>query len=130
MIAVDTNILVRLITRDDDAQSAAADRIMEAPVFISLTVLLELAWVLGGNKYRFTREVLALALRELVDLASVTVDEEERVRWAIERYAAGADIADMIHLAASRGASRFVSFEDGLAVEAGRDSPVPIERPI
>ena len=129
MIAVDTNILVRLITRDDPAQAAIADRIMSRPVLVPLTVLLELAWVLGGNSFRFDRATLATALRHVVDLATVTMPAEDQVRWAIERFAGGADIADMIHIAASGGASAFVSFEDKLEERAGPVSPLPVEKP-
>jgi predicted nucleic-acid-binding protein len=51
------------------------------------------------------------------------------VRWAIERFAAGADFADMIHIVAARGAVAFVSFESRLSKLAGTASPMPIERP-
>jgi len=128
MIAVDTNILVRWITRDDDVQAAQADRIMGAPVLIPLTVLLETAWVLGGRTYRFDRPTLASALLAMLDLASVTVPQEADVRWAIGRFAAGADLADMMHIVAALGASRFASFERDLATAAGLDAPTPVER--
>jgi predicted nucleic-acid-binding protein len=45
--AVDTNLLVRALVRDDAAQSAAAESVLaNEPVFIPVTVMLELEWVL------------------------------------------------------------------------------------
>ena len=124
MIAVDTNILVRLITRDDEAQAAVADVVVSEPVLVTLTVLLELAWVLGGKTFRFDRPMLAGALRGLIDLSTVTVPAEDQVRWAIDRFAAGADIADMIHIVAARSVGTFVGFEKELPARAGPAAPV------
>ncbi len=49
------------------------------------------------------------------------------VHWAIGRSAKGADIADMIHIAASRHQAAFATFDRGVARAAGPDSPVPVE---
>lgn len=129
MRAVDTNILVRWLTRDDPVQTPIADRVMAKPVFVAHTVLLELAWVLGGRTYRFNRARLAVALRALIDTQTVNVGDEEAVRWAIERFAAGGDIADMLHLTSLHGCSAFVSFENRLQERAGPQAPVPVEQP-
>ena len=129
MKAIDTNILVRWITRDDPVQSPVADRILSDPVFVTLTVLVELAWTLGGKPYRFGRAEVAAALRLVLATRTITVQREDGLDWAIARFAAGADIADMLHLVASRGADGFVSFERRLADLAGPDTPIAIERP-
>lgn len=129
MRAVDTNILVRWLTRDDPAQTPIADRVMAEPVFVAHTVLLELAWVLGGRTYRLDRARLAIALRALIDTKTVHIVDEEAVRWAIERFAAGGDIADMLHLTSLHGCSTFVSFEHRLQERAGPQAPLPIEQP-
>ena len=53
MIAVDTNILVRLLTEDDPKQTTAARSVFAAgPIWIAKTVLLETGWVLRSH-YRF-----------------------------------------------------------------------------
>lgn len=129
MRAVDTNILVRWLTRDDPARTPIADRVMAEPVFVAHTVLLELAWVLGGRTYRLDRARLAIALRALIDTKTVHIADEEAVRWAIERFAAGGDIADMLHLSSLHGCSAFVSFEHRLQERAGPQAPLPIEQP-
>lgn len=130
MKAVDTNILVRWVTRDDPLQTAQADAIMGLSVYISHTVLIELVWTLRGKTYRFARSDTADVLYTLLELATATVPLDGKVRWAIDRFAAGADFADMVHLIGARDAASFVSFERALAEKAGADTPIPIERPI
>ena len=49
MLAIDTNIIVRLLTNDDPDQAAKAKSLIEgAEVFVATTVLLETEWVLRG----------------------------------------------------------------------------------
>lgn len=61
MIGLDTNVIVRMITRDDVAQTEIADRILEGAsdggLFVSLIVLVEVAWVLR-RAYKFTPPVV------------------------------------------------------------------------
>ena len=128
MKAVDTNVLVRWIARDDPDQSLIADRVMAQPTFVSLTVLLELAWTLGGEPFRFGRQAIATALRLILATRTITVPQESAVAWAIDRFSSGADIADMLHIVASRGSDGFVSFEKRLGKLAGTDSPLRVER--
>jgi predicted nucleic-acid-binding protein len=127
--AVDTNVLVRWITRDDPAQLDAADAVMSTPVLIPLTVLVELAWTLQGKTFRMTRAEFAEIAGRMLAIGNITIPSEDGVRWAIERFAAGADFANMIHIVAARGAVAFVSFESRLSKLAGTASPMPIERP-
>ena len=65
----------------------------------------------------------------LLDVTTITVPARDEVRWAIGRFEAGADIADMLHLVAARGSASFISFESRLAELAGEGSPLAIERP-
>lgn len=127
MKAVDTNILARFIVGDDPAQSAQATALLQTACYIPDTVVLETAWLLG-SRYGLSRAVVAETLRDVIDLPTVTVSNAEGLQWAINRFAAGADLADMIHIHLSRSADAFVSFERKLKRLAGRDSPVPIER--
>lgn len=128
MRAVDTNIVARFILNDDPVQSPKARAIIVDSVHVSLTVLLETAWLLG-SRYRLPRPVVHAALSQFIDLPSVSVEKSDLTQWALERYERGADIADMIHIIASAEASVFLSFEDKLADKAGPDSPVPVEKP-
>ncbi len=126
MKAIDTNILVRYLTRDDPAQVPLSDAVLAQPCLLTLTVLLETVWLLA-SRYGMARTQIAGALEALLELPSITTVDDGQVGWAIHRFAAGADFADMIHLVASRDADSFISFDKKLARLAGAQSPLPIE---
>jgi predicted nucleic-acid-binding protein len=59
MISLDTNMLIRLVVNDNDAQSELAERLVrDNRVFISKTVLMESEWVLR-HSYQYSRERIA-----------------------------------------------------------------------
>lgn len=122
----DTNILARFITQDDPVQAPLAISAMAQPGFVADTVLLETAWLLS-SRYGIDRRELAAQLRDLLSLPQLSVSDPGAVAWAIERFADGADFADMMHIVGSRGADAFVTFEKKLADRAGPASPVPVE---
>lgn len=127
MIAIDTNVVVRLILEDNPAQIDAIRRLMERdPLFVSLTVLVETGWVLE-SRYKFIRAVVADALDDLISLERIAVPRYAAVRWAIGRYREGADLADVIHLVAASKSDGFATLDQRLARQAGSNSPIPIE---
>ncbi|KQS03957.1 hypothetical protein ASG11_06590 [Sphingomonas sp. Leaf357] len=127
MIAVDTNVILRLVLDDDDAQVAAARALMlRAPLFVSLSVLLETGWVLQ-SRYRFPRAEVADALQLVVNLNGVIVARLPIVLWAIGRYREGADLADMIHLASAAKIGAFATFDRGIEAKSGTGAPIEIE---
>jgi predicted nucleic-acid-binding protein len=130
--AVDTNLLVRALVRDDAAQSAAAEAVLaNEPVFIPVTVMLELEWVLR-SRYGFEPDKLSQAFTLLCALPNVTVGEAAAVRQAAARLAKGWDFADALHHALSEGCVDFLSFDDHLVKRAARSSPralPPIRKP-
>ena len=85
MPAVDTNVLVRLMVRDDERQVAAAQRFIESGVWVSSIVLAEMAWVLK-SVYRLDRDAVALAVEMLLENPTVTLQEDDVVVAALERY--------------------------------------------
>ena len=120
MIAVDTNVLARFITRDDPVQANRARRLIEAgPVFVAKTVLLELEWVLRGA-YGMDRPTILKAMRGVLGLPGLTVEDESNVARAIEWYEAGLDFADAFHLASSGRQRAFATFDQSLRKRAGR----------
>lgn len=126
MIAADTNVALRLVLEDDEAQLASIAIVMaEQPLFLPLTVLLEVGWVLA-SRYQMKRHDLATALAALLALDGIEVARAKWVDWAIERFRAGADWADVIHLVASQKLAGFATFDRGLAYQAADESPVPI----
>lgn len=122
MIAVDTNILIRLLTGAPLEQSEAARRFMEArsvddPIYICREVLLELVWVLT-HRYGYEREDVAQVLYDLLIAPDVTIEADAEVRaiWKQYRAAPQLDFADAMIAAAERsGASELVTFDRRLA---------------
>ena len=125
MRAIDTNIVARLLLGDDPEQSAIARRVVDEGVFVSPTVLLETAWLLR-SRYRLSREGVAAYLLGLIEIPSVSMATPDAVAWAIERSAIRGDLADLMHLVASLGASEFVTFDEDVLRDAAPDSPVPV----
>jgi predicted nucleic-acid-binding protein len=120
MTAVDTNVLVRFLVRDDPAQAArAAALVRGGEIWVSKTVLLETAWVLG-SLYGFPANRVAAALEGLAGLPEVLLEDESSVARALEWFRGGLDFADALHLASARSASRFATFDRQLARRAKR----------
>lgn len=113
MRAVDTNILVRLVARDDFVQVAVAKNIIEdGDVLILPTVLLECEWVLR-SRYRIDRRRIALGLRAVCGLPGITVVSADAVAATLTRYAEAGDFADLLHLALAKehDVAAFVTFD-------------------
>ena len=125
MIALDTNVLVRWIARDDPVQSAHADEILQEPFFVSPSVLTELGWVLQ-TRIGMDRAKIAFSVSKLMSLPTANLPFAANLRWAVERYATQGDWGDLIHIATSTEAEAFGSFEKQLVKQAGPNAPVPI----
>jgi predicted nucleic-acid-binding protein len=111
--SVDTNILARLILVDDPVQTPIAEDIVRRGVRVSLTVLLELGWLLG-SRGGMSRAEVNLALLKLLDNEAIHVENDAKVRTALELYRKGADLPDVLHLVAARGSEAFVTFDKGV----------------
>lgn len=85
MRAVDTNVLVRLIARDDPRQVAAADAFVAAGAWVSLLALVETIWVLA-SVYDRTPAQLAAAVEHLLDHDRLSLQEPEVVRAALSQF--------------------------------------------
>lgn len=132
MRALDTNVLVRALVRDDAEQAAKAEEILtREEVFVPVTVMLELEWVLR-SRYGFTAEKVAQALALLCAMPRVSVGEADAVRQAAARVAKGWDFADALHHALSQGCEDFLSFDEQLIKRSARAVPKaqpPLKRP-
>lgn len=121
MKAVDTNVLVRVIARDDEGQAIAAETLLKAGgILILPSVLLETEWVLR-SRYRFDRDRIVVGLTKVCGLQGAYVPHGEAVAAAIARFAEGRDFADALHveLAGELGAEQFVTFDKGVASAPG-----------
>jgi predicted nucleic-acid-binding protein len=115
-IALDTNLLVRLLTGDDPEQARrVADLIDASPAcFVPITVVLELEWVLRGA-YRLERGAVIAALEGLMAIRQVHLEQEDLVRQALAWHQQGLDFADALHLLRSEGCARFATLDRALA---------------
>jgi predicted nucleic-acid-binding protein len=85
MRAIDTNVLVRLITRDDPAQVEAAEDFVERGVWVSHVVLAETTWVLS-EAYELRHAQIADVLEMLLTHQQLTIQDGDVVRAALDRY--------------------------------------------
>jgi predicted nucleic-acid-binding protein len=122
--AVDTNILVRALVRDDTAQSARAEEFINSnEIYVPITVILELEWVLR-SRYAFAPKLVAQALEKITTLANAVVGERIAVRAAVARVLQGWDFADALHHALSEGCVDFATLDSDLVRRAARSSKV------
>jgi predicted nucleic-acid-binding protein len=85
MRAVDTNVLVRLIARDDVKQAAAADAYVERGAFVSHLALAEVTWVLS-EVYRRDSAGIATAVDMLLNHRTLTVQDADVVSAALAHF--------------------------------------------
>ena len=120
MVAVDTNVLVRYLVRDDAKQAArAAALVQSTPIWISKTVLLETEWVLR-SLYGVAPDAREHALRALAGLRTVFLEDELHVARALDWFHGGMDFADALHLASAGSAQQFATFDRKLIQQAKR----------
>lgn len=87
MLAVDTNVLVRLITRDDARQVAAAEKFVASGAFISHLVLAETSWVLSAV-YELEPAAIATAVEMLLNHRDFAIQDPEVVEAALGHFRA------------------------------------------
>lgn len=123
MIALDTNILVRLITEDDpDQVRRARALILERSGFVQLTVILETEWVLR-SVYRFSREQIVEALTVLSQTDDITLEKPAQFASIMNSYEAGLDFADAMHLTCCDASEAFATFDRPLKMRAATSFP-------
>jgi predicted nucleic-acid-binding protein len=104
MRAVDTNVLVRLLTRDDVRQTEAAEAFVAPGAWVSHVVLVEATWVLD-SVYELAKQRLVRALEMLLDHAQLTIQDADVVRVALDRFRhSRADFSDCLVLEIARKA--------------------------
>ena len=123
--SLDTNIIARAVLNDDPVQSPLARQLIAEPAIVLPSVFMEAFWVLSVP-HRLTRPATLDALTRLLDLSTLIVPDRTSVLFALNKAAAGADFADMLHLSLSGGADCFTTFDQRLAGHAD-GAPVPVE---
>ena len=135
MIALDTNVLVQYLVRDDVEQAEAARILLEGltaqrPGFVCREVVVEVVWVLE-RAYRFTRAQIADVLVELSATDSIVVEAAEDVwRAAFGYRESGVGFSDLMIFAAAQRVNagplhtfdrRFARMDDVVLVESASD---------
>jgi len=127
MPALDTNVLVRYVVQDDDAQLAAAKRLIRKcveegrPLFVPVTVALEVEWVLRSN-FGYAKDRVMEVMSSLFSAAELNFESERALEVALQLYREGsADFADCLHIAlvAQAGEVPLWTFDKGAAKVAG-----------
>jgi len=126
MIAVDTNVLVRLLTGDDQKQAAAARSLFaDNSIWIAKTVLLEADWVLR-SLYGFESAAIREAFTKLLGLKNVQAEDEPSVAAALQFTSYGIEFADALHLSSRPDGTSFLSFDQSLVRRANRAGVVKV----
>jgi predicted nucleic-acid-binding protein len=129
VLAVDTNVIVRYLTRDDAEQFAKASALIrDEDVYVCTTVLLETEWVLRRG-YRFSRTQIIAALAAFAGLPRVTLEEPASAAKALDWTRRGMDFADALHLAKAEGCDALISFDQRFAAVANTLSEVKVRAP-
>ncbi len=103
MRAIDTSLLVRVVTRDDLRQAAGADAFIANGAWVSVLALAEATWVLT-SVYRMTRKDIATTVRMLLEHDQLTLQDPDVVEAALATF----------------GAKPAVGFSDALLLELAR----------
>jgi predicted nucleic-acid-binding protein len=118
MLAVDTNVLVRLLARDDTAQADAASRFIDSGAWVSHLVLAETVWVLESVYGRGPAPLIA-ALQLLLAHESLVLQDADTVAAALEHFrrrpALGFSDCLVLEIAHKAGHTPLGTFDKGLA---------------
>ena len=105
MPSIDTNVLVRLLMRDDEAQHARAQRLVRDSlatgegVFVPVTVALELEWVLR-SRFALDKRAVLRTFSQLLSTVELRFEAAAAVEWALRQYKdAATDFSDCLHAA-------------------------------
>ncbi|MBI4357639.1 MAG: type II toxin-antitoxin system VapC family toxin [Gammaproteobacteria bacterium] len=127
MIAVDTNVIVRLITADDIKQAEKAKILFgKHSIFITKTVLLETEWVLRAA-YKTQKKKIHQSFLRLLGLPNVEIESQTEIKMALKWYEQGLDFADALHLASSAPANSLITLDKKFSTKANKIQNKPVK---
>jgi len=125
MRAVDTNVLVRLITRDEPTQTAAAEAFVVRGAWVSHIVLVETTWVLD-SVFSLNHSQIARAVEMLLSHRDLVLQDPDVVQAALLHYGKRPKLgfSDCIVLETARKAGHLPlgTFDRNLGKLAGADA--------
>lgn len=117
MRAVDTNVLVRLITRDDPTQVGLAEAFVAKRAWVPHLALAEATWVLA-SVYDRDADAIAIAVEMLLNHQTLTIQDEETVAAAVRQFrrrpAVGFSDCLMVEVARKAGHGPLATFDAAL----------------
>jgi len=128
MRGVDTNVLLRFITFDDQVQSPLAESFFERAeqenerLFVATVVLCELVWTLKGPRYRYDNPSIVAVLQRITEMTLFEVESRQIVQRAVAEYReSNADFADFLigQAGSAAGCTDTVTFDRRLSHHAG-----------
>jgi predicted nucleic acid-binding protein len=123
--AVDTNIVVRLLTRDDPAQyDSVVAFLASANCVVQSSVILETEWVLR-SVHRYGGAEIGKAFDILLQTEGIEIEDPVRLRMALHGVKAGIEFADAFHLAGAQHAAAFATFDAELRRRGPRSFTKP-----
>jgi predicted nucleic acid-binding protein len=129
VVAVDTNVLVRLLTGADPPQYKASVALFSTEqIFIPVTVLLESEWVLRAA-FGLSPEEVSDAFKRILGLPNVAVTDAARLARAITWHQQGLDFADALHLALCQGHESLKTFDTAFIKRAKSLTESRVEKP-
>lgn len=129
MIAIDTNIIVRFLTRDDEQQYQKSLKLFQNfNIFIPDTVILETEWVLRFA-YKFKRLEICQAFKKAFGLPNIYLTNETLILLILEWYENGLDFADAFHLASSNHCSELYTFDEKFIKKSQNLSNSVVKKP-
>lgn len=118
MISIDTNIIIRFLTQDDQKQYKTAFSIFNLnDIFISDTVILETEWVLR-YAYEFSPNDICDAFEKLFGLPNIHLSNPTHVAQAIEWHKKGLDFSEAFHLTHSQQYEKLLTFDKKFSSKA------------
>ncbi len=129
MIAVDTNVIVRFLTHDDDRQYNKAYLLFSSQqVFIPDTVIQETEWVLRYT-YEFSVEDICCALAALFGLENVHLANPVHIAQAVDWHRQGLDFSDALHLGRCQELEKFYTFDKSFVSKGSKLGSCPVLAP-
>lgn len=128
MIGLDTNVLLRFITQDDQQQSPLADATMASlttiePGWVAVATVLEFVWAMSKSM-RLPKPMVCNALDRMLTLDTIVMEQQSIVSAAVQQYrSTRADFADCLIAASARaaGCSKTVTFDRIAARDTGME---------
>jgi predicted nucleic-acid-binding protein len=128
MVALDTNVLLRLVLNDEPTQTTRAIALVSSTLcFVPITVILEAEWVLR-RVFGHSRSAVAAFFERIIGLENLEIEKVESLLAALQLTKEGVDFADALHHASSLQCTWVATF-DKHYVRSTKGATPPVRHP-